>query len=120
MSLEGHVFNDCSNLESVLLFKDVTEIQYAAFNNCKNLKDVYYTGSEDDWNAMQIGDYNDALLNATIHYNWDPNDPIPTQPQQPAYQQQQPQPAQQQNYQQAYQQPYGYQQQTPYTNNPMK
>ncbi len=55
------LFNDCSNLESVLLFKDVTEIQYAAFENCKNLKDVYYTGSEDDWNAIQIDSYNDAL-----------------------------------------------------------
>ena len=36
---------------------------------CDNLEDVYYTGTEAQWNAIEIGHANDALINATKHYN---------------------------------------------------
>ena len=48
----------------------VTSIGYMAFYGCTGLKDVYYTGSKDEWKAISIGRYNDRLLDATIHYNW--------------------------------------------------
>jgi hypothetical protein len=35
------------------------------------LNDVYYTGSEDEWNSISIGSYNGYLKNATIHYNYE-------------------------------------------------
>lgn len=42
-----------------------------AFYDCMSLADVYYTGSAEQWNAIKIGDLgNEALLNATIHYNY--------------------------------------------------
>ena len=41
-----------------------------AFYGCTGLKDVYYTGSKDEWKAISIDEYNDRLLNATIHYSW--------------------------------------------------
>ena len=47
----------------------VTSIGGVAFDGCTGLKDVYYTGSKDEWEAISIGEYNDRLLNATIHYN---------------------------------------------------
>ena len=37
------------------------------------LKNVYYTGSADDWANIEIGDYNEALTIAKIHYNYDPS-----------------------------------------------
>ncbi|MEE0059950.1 MAG: dockerin type I repeat-containing protein, partial [Acutalibacteraceae bacterium] len=38
---------------------------------CSKLSDVYYTGSEDDWNDISIGSiHNKYLTNATIHYNY--------------------------------------------------
>jgi len=50
----------------------VTTISYEAFEECTNLTDVYYSGSESQWKSIDIDDSdngNDPLLNATIHYN---------------------------------------------------
>ena len=62
-------FGDCYSLTSITIPSSVTSIESSAFLNCSNLKDVYYTGNQEVWNNINIGDYNDALLNATIHYN---------------------------------------------------
>ena len=43
-----------------------------AFYSCDNLTDVYFTGTEEEWAAITIGDYNTPLQNATIHYNYVP------------------------------------------------
>ena len=47
----------------------MTSIGDEAFYECTSLKDVYYTGSEVQWKKISIGDYNDPLKNAVIHYN---------------------------------------------------
>jgi hypothetical protein len=56
----------------VVIPDSVTLIDYHAFNDCSKLKDVYYTGSEEEWNAILIGSCNPSLTNATIHYNYVP------------------------------------------------
>ncbi len=48
----------------------VTSIGREAFFGCTGFKDVYYTGSKDEWKAISVGELNGRLLNATIHYNW--------------------------------------------------
>ena len=68
-------FGHCSSLTSVVLSGHITKIDDFAFTGCSSLTDVYYTGSEEEWQAMDIGVYNDPLLNATIHYNWDAKEP---------------------------------------------
>lgn len=68
-------FTNCTSLASISIPLSVSSIEYAAFSSCSALKDVYYVGSEDQWNTISIGDKNDALLNATIHYQaTDPDD----------------------------------------------
>ena len=62
-------FEDCVNLSSIEIPKSVIIIGGSAFHNCPKLKDVYYTGSEEDWKKIKIGPYNKKLRNATIHYN---------------------------------------------------
>lgn len=47
----------------------VTEICENAFVDCSKLTDVYYDGNEDEWNSLTIGNGNEYLLNANIHYN---------------------------------------------------
>ena len=67
-SIGDWAFGDCSNLTSVTIPTSVTIISDSAFESCDNLTDVYYSGSEREWNLIEIGSYNENLTNATIHY----------------------------------------------------
>jgi hypothetical protein len=69
-SIGMSMFEGCNNLTSITISNNVKSIEGWAFNECSSLKDVYYDGSEEDWNNITIDElYNDALKNATIHYN---------------------------------------------------
>ena len=68
-SIGDYAFARCSKLTSVTIGNSVSLINYAAFYDCTNLTNVYYEGSEDQWTSIDIGKYNDRLLNATIHFN---------------------------------------------------
>ena len=67
-SIGDTAFFGCSSLTNVTIPNSVTSIGDYAFNSCDSLTDVYFTGSEQEWKAMEIGEYNDPLLNATIHF----------------------------------------------------
>ena len=69
-SIGSFAFEQCTGLTSITIPNSVTSIGYMAFYGCTGLKDVYYTGSKDEWKAISIDEYNDRLLNATIHYSW--------------------------------------------------
>ena len=72
-SIGDHTFYNCRSLTSITIPNSVTSIEYYAFYNCTSLTDVYYTGSETEWNNIDIRDSNSCLTNATIHYNYAPN-----------------------------------------------
>lgn len=57
-----------SGLTSVTIGKNVSIIGDSAFGFCNNLNTVYYNGTEDEWKNISIGENNDILLNATIHF----------------------------------------------------
>ncbi|MCD7902861.1 MAG: leucine-rich repeat protein, partial [Oscillospiraceae bacterium] len=56
-------------LTSVTIPDSVTSIGDKAFQNCTGLTDVYYGGSEAEWDAITISNNNSYLTSATIHYN---------------------------------------------------
>lgn len=64
-----YAFSGCSMLTSFTLPYNIETIAQSAFQNCYNIADVYYLGSENDFDVITIETGNDYLLNATIHYN---------------------------------------------------
>ena len=68
-SIGTEAFLDCSSLRSITIPNSVTSIGCAAFGGYNSLSDVYYSGSDNEWNNISIADGNYDLLNATIHYN---------------------------------------------------
>ncbi len=68
-SIEVSTFSDCQNLKSITLPKSIRSIKNSAFNFCENLTDVYYSGTEAEWKAIEIDALcNESLLNANIHF----------------------------------------------------
>lgn len=67
-SLGYDVFDGCGEIESFYLPKTVTLIDLYSFYDT-TIKDLYYEGSESDFNAIQIKDNNQGLDTAKIHYN---------------------------------------------------
>ena len=68
-SIAYSAFFGCTSLTSITIPDSVRNIDYYAFENCDSLVDVYYTGSETDWNNISICGGNEDLATATIHYN---------------------------------------------------
>ena len=65
-----YAFKDLENLTSVTIPYSVNLVYMGAFGYCDNLKDIYYCGTEKQWNSIGMLSNNAPLLNATIHYNY--------------------------------------------------
>jgi hypothetical protein len=61
-------FGACASLKSITLPSSVTYIGNEAFNYCYSLTDVYFNGSKRNWEKISIGENNDILKNAKIHF----------------------------------------------------
>lgn len=67
-SISNYTFINCSSLKNIEIPDSVTTIGSGAFRGCKNLTDVYYDGTQEQWNSITIEQENEALLNATKHF----------------------------------------------------
>lgn len=68
-SIGEYAFSDCHNLTSVAIGNSVKYIHTGAFEHCMNLSNVYYAGTELQWDEIMLGPYNSPIQRATIHYN---------------------------------------------------
>ena len=71
-SIKGWTFLFCDSLTQITIPGNVTYIGDQAFFGCSNLTDVYYKGTSEQWSAITVSWDNDPLLNATIHFAFDP------------------------------------------------
>ena len=80
-NIKSRAFVYCSALESVSIPSTVKNIESGAFDFCESLKDVYFSGTEEQWKAIEIGEDNEVLANAAIHYShiheYKPVDEVP-------------------------------------------
>lgn len=60
-------FEGCSNMTSIRIPASVTSIGNSAFHKCTALTDVYFFGTQQQWDAITVGTNNDCLTNATLH-----------------------------------------------------
>lgn len=69
--LQKDVFYGNQKLRYLYLPSTLTKIESGAFNEAgSNFKDVYYSGTPAQWEAIEIGtDKNEKLLAATMHYD---------------------------------------------------
>ena len=63
-------FYGCIGLRSVTIPDSVTTIGYYAFYDCESLENVYYKGTEDQWENISMSLYSFYLTEATIHYHY--------------------------------------------------
>lgn len=68
-SIGEAAFFGCNNLTNITIPDSVTNIGYQAFDCCDSLENVYYSGSTWQWLSISIGEKNEILTKARIHYN---------------------------------------------------
>ena len=71
--ISAGAFYKCTNLKSVIMSDGVCAIEYASFNECNALTDIYYTGTEEQWN--DISGHGNVPASITIHYEWKASQP---------------------------------------------
>ena len=77
-SIANSAFYGCSSLENVTIPASVTSIANYAFYGCSSLTEVYYAGSEEQWDAVSVGYSNTPLTNAAVYCNGTMPEPEPT------------------------------------------
>lgn len=66
--IPSQAFGGCSNLTFVRIPASVTTIDNLAFYGCNEIAQIYYEGSQEDWEKITIGSYSDSALGkATLH-----------------------------------------------------
>ena len=70
--INNYAYAGFDSLTELVIHNNVTKIGNQAFVGCYSLTDVFYTGTEEEWNNINIHSSNDSVINATIHYNYAP------------------------------------------------
>ena len=62
---------NCPYLTEIKLGRNIKTIEEDAFTGLRNFPEVYFAGSEEEWQAVSVHNSNDMLLRGNMHYNAD-------------------------------------------------
>ncbi len=65
-----YAFSDCESLKCITIGKNIKDIERYAFAYNYNISDVFYSGSEQDFEEIGIGYSNKYLIGANITYGY--------------------------------------------------
>lgn len=65
--VSSYAFEGCPQLTDLVLPRSLTTVHHGAFGNA--VQNVYYAGSEDEWNGITIMPQNEALLAANFFFH---------------------------------------------------
>ncbi len=64
----NYTFYYCEQLQTITLTDAITTVELRAFGGCAEETTVYYTGTEEQWNAITFEHTNEALTEATVYF----------------------------------------------------
>lgn len=68
-TIDNEAFYNCASLERISIPSTVLLIEGSAFWNCDGIELVCYSGTSSAWKEIQIGDFNDFMVNARRNYH---------------------------------------------------
>ncbi|MBR5424497.1 MAG: leucine-rich repeat protein [Clostridia bacterium] len=68
VNLQENTFFGCSNLKNVTFPKSLNFLADNAFQYCIAITDVYYHGTEEEWESIVFGEGNQYIQNANVHF----------------------------------------------------
>lgn len=68
-SISNYLFSECYSLNYINIPNSITSIGDAAFYGCDSISHIYYGGSEEQWNNINVGTDNEDLTSAAIYFN---------------------------------------------------
>ena len=69
-SIGSDVFTNCTALKSIQIPKSVTSVSVYSFEGCTALTEVYYSGTQEQWDAISVDSGNEPLRSATVHCSY--------------------------------------------------
>ena len=61
-------FSNYTDLKKIIIKSGIQKIGEHAFSACEKLRDVYFVGTREMWDKINIMKYNEPLLKANIHF----------------------------------------------------
>ena len=66
-TIEENAFEGCTSMLTVVLPSTLSTIEDSAFAYCSNIKSVFFGGTEEQFDAIEIADSNEAITDANLY-----------------------------------------------------